>query len=218
MSARNSLNDVRQPIPSARGLPNAHYVDPELYTAERDALVFKEWAGLGVTADVPEPGDAIPVDFMGLPLLLIRDMSGAVRVFQNVCRHRGMILVDAPRRIEGAIRCPYHSWCYRSDGKLVSTPHVGGPGQNMADGIDRDALGLIEVRSHIWMDVVWINVSATTPPPFESSECRPPCALARLRQTPVSRGQALRLPSIATGSLPLKTIAKATTCPGSIRG
>lgn len=65
------------------------------------------WAGLAVTADVPEPGDAVPLEFMGIPLLLLRDRSGTVRVFQNICRHRSMTLVEEPRKIEGAIRCPY---------------------------------------------------------------------------------------------------------------
>jgi phenylpropionate dioxygenase-like ring-hydroxylating dioxygenase large terminal subunit len=40
---------------------------------------------------------------------------------------------------------------------------VGGPGQNTHAGIDRALLGLVEVRSHIWMDVVWINISGTAP-------------------------------------------------------
>ncbi|MEM1352381.1 MAG: SRPBCC family protein, partial [Pseudomonadota bacterium] len=66
-------------------------------------------------------------------------------------------------KIEGAIRCPYHSWCYATDGRLVSTPHVGGPGQNTHEAIDKATLGLIEVRSHVWMDVVFINMSGTAP-------------------------------------------------------
>ncbi|WP_299296332.1 aromatic ring-hydroxylating dioxygenase subunit alpha [uncultured Tateyamaria sp.] len=155
---RTDLSAVQRPINAAHGLPNAHYTDPHIYDEERAALLMSGWSGLAVASDVPEPGDAQPLTFLGIPLLLIRDTSGAVRVFHNICRHRGMILVDAPRKIEGAIRCPYHSWCYSTSGRLVSTPHVGGPGQNTADGIDRALLGLIEVRSHIWMDVVWINL------------------------------------------------------------
>lgn len=160
---QTDLDAVRQPIERANGLPNAHYTDREVFDEERTALLMGEWAGLAVASDVPEPGDARPLTFLGMPLLLLRDKSGQVRVFQNICRHRGMILVDEPRKIEGAIRCPYHSWCYATDGRLVSTPHVGGPGQNTAEGIDRNLLGLIEVRSHIWMDVVWINVSGDAP-------------------------------------------------------
>ena len=157
------LSSVRQPIERANGLPNAHYTDATVFEEERQALLLGQWAGLAVTEDVPEPGDAVPLDFAGIPLLLIRDRSGQVRVFQNICRHRGMILVEEPRKIEGAIRCPYHSWCYATDGRLVSTPHVGGPGQNTHDGIDRALLGLIEVRSHVWRGVVWVNVSGDAP-------------------------------------------------------
>jgi len=157
------LSAVRQPINTAHGLPNAHYIDPTVFEEERDALLMSGWSGLAVSADVPEPGDAVPITFLGMPLLLIHDRAGTVRVFHNICRHRGMILVDAPRKIEGAIRCPYHSWCYSTEGRLVSTPHVGGPGQNTAEGIDRNLLGLIEVRSHIWLGVVWINLSGTAP-------------------------------------------------------
>ncbi len=157
----SDLSSVRRPIAQANGLPNAHYTDPAVFNEEKHALLFEGWSGLAVAADVPETGDAVPLDFLDMPLLLIRDRQNKVRVFQNICRHRGMILVDAPRKIEGAIRCPYHSWCYSTEGALVSTPHVGGPGQNTHDGIDRALLGLIEVRSHIWMGVVWINVSGT---------------------------------------------------------
>lgn len=160
----SDLSAVRRPIDSAHGLPNAHYTDPAVYDEEREALLMAGWSGLAVTADVPDPGDAVPLTFLGTPLLLIRDRTGHVRVFQNICRHRGMILVDAPRKIEGAIRCPYHSWCYSTEGRLISTPHVGGPGQNTADGIDPTLLGLIEVRSHVWFNVVWINLSGTAAP------------------------------------------------------
>ncbi|WP_170587118.1 aromatic ring-hydroxylating oxygenase subunit alpha [Ruegeria arenilitoris] len=162
-STPTDLSAVRQSIETALGLPNAHYTDPALHAEETRALLLDGWAGLAVTADVPEPGDAVPLEFMGIPLLLLRDRSGTVRVFQNICRHRGMILVEEPRKIEGAIRCPYHSWCYSTEGRLVATPHVGGPGQNAHDAVSKSELGLIEVRSHIWRDVVWINVSGDAP-------------------------------------------------------
>ena len=159
----HDLSSVRPDIATSNGLPNAHYTDPATHEAEMRKVLMSGWSGLAISADVPEIGDAVPLSFCGVPLLVLRDRAGAVRVFQNICRHRGMILVDAPCKIEGAIRCPYHSWCYGTDGRLVSTPHVGGPGQNTAEGIDRDDLGLIEVRSHIWFGIVWIDLSGTAP-------------------------------------------------------
>lgn len=159
-----TLDAVQRPIETANGLPNAHYIDPAVFEVEKHAVLCANWAGLAVASDVPEAGDAKPMEFLGMPLLLVRDRAGQVRVFQNICRHRGMILVSEPRKIEGAIRCPYHSWCYSTEGKLVSTPHVGGPGHNTHDAIDKSLLGLIEVRSHIWFDTVFINIDGNAAP------------------------------------------------------
>ena len=162
--APTDLDVVRQPIERAQGLPNAHYIDDAVFEEEKHAVLFSSWAGLAVDADVPEVGDAKPIEFLGIPLLLVRDREGVVRVFQNSCRHRGMILVTEPKKIEGAIRCPYHSWCYSTAGKLVSTPHVGGAGHNTHEAIDKDELGLTEVRSHIWFNTVFINVDGKADP------------------------------------------------------
>ena len=160
----DTLDAVRQPVETAHGLPNAHYTDADVFDLEKHAVLSSSWAGLAVTADVPEVGDAKPVEFLGIPLLLVRDRQGQVRVFQNICRHRGMILVAEPRKIEGAIRCPYHSWCYSTEGKLVSTPHVGGAGHNTHEAIDKSTLGLVEVRSHIWFSTIFINIDGNAAP------------------------------------------------------
>ncbi len=164
MPAATTLAAVAAPIDHARGLPNAHYTDPATIGAENRACLETTWAAIGVGADVAAPGDAVPLTFLRQPLLMLRDDAGRVRVFFNICRHRGMILVETPRRIEGAIRCPYHSWCYAKDGRLVATPHVGGPGRNAHPGIDRATLGLVEVRSHVWRDIVFVNLSGDAEP------------------------------------------------------
>lgn len=159
----SDLSGVLQPIESARGLPNEHYTSDEVYAEERGPLWFSTWAGICVASDIPEPGDAKPIDYLGVPLFAMRGRDGVVRVFQNICRHRGMILVTEPRKIEGVIRCAYHSWCYSHEGRLVATPHVGGPGRNTHPDVKPDELGLIEVRCHIWMDVVFVNLSGDAP-------------------------------------------------------
>ena len=160
----SDLSGVTAPVAKARGLPNAHYVDPEVFAEEREAILFRNWSGIGFAKDIPNEGDAQPIDFLGVPLLAIRDASGAVRVYQNTCRHRGMILVNKPGNIRGTIRCPYHSWCYGLDGALRSTPHVGGPGKNLHEDIKRDELGLIEFPSYVYRDVIFVNVSKTAAP------------------------------------------------------
>jgi len=160
----SQLNAVRTSVSKARGLPNEHYTDPAMWEREKTNILFASWSAIGFGKDVPQPGDAAPVDFLGVPLAIVRDKDGTLRVFQNTCRHRGMILIQEKGPIRGAIRCPYHSWCYALDGALRSTPHVGGPGQNTHEDIDRATLGLIEVPSFVFMDVVFVNVSGTAAP------------------------------------------------------
>ncbi len=157
------LAAVTQPVNTARGLPNRFYTDPAVFELEKRRIFLRNWAGMGFAKDAPEPGDAVPVSFLGQPLVMVRGHDGVLRVFQNVCRHRGMILIEKPGKIQRAIRCPYHSWCYELDGRLRTTPHVGGPGTNRHDDIKREELGLIEVRSHQWLGVVFVNVDGQAP-------------------------------------------------------
>ncbi|RMD91004.1 MAG: aromatic ring-hydroxylating dioxygenase subunit alpha [Alphaproteobacteria bacterium] len=164
MTRHQDLSAVLAPLERAHGLPNAHYVSSKVYDRECRRLLFEGWAGIGFASDIAVAGAVMPVDFAGQPLVAVRGRDGAVRVFQNVCRHRGMILVEEKKRLGGLIRCPYHSWCYALSGELVATPHVGGPGMNSHPGICREELGLVEIRSAVWHDVIFVNVGGDAPP------------------------------------------------------
>ena len=161
---RAMLQSVTQPVAQAKGLPNAFYTDADAYRTEQKAVFASTWAALAFGAWVPEPGDVRPLTYCETPLILARGHDGEVRVFLNACRHRGMILVEEAKRIEGALRCPYHSWCYDLKGRLRATPHVGGPGRNRHDDMPPDELGLVEVPSHVWRDVVFVNMDGSAPP------------------------------------------------------
>ncbi len=161
---RPALQRVLQPIGEARGLPNAAYTSEAFAAVERDGVLARGWTCIGVGAWVPRPGDLRPLQLMGLPLLLLRDRDGALRVFHNVCSHRGLRLVSAPCRARGLIRCPYHSWSYALDGSLKATPSIGGPGSNSCAGFDRSKHGLKPVRVAQWCDAVFADLSGEAPP------------------------------------------------------
>ncbi|WP_370229315.1 aromatic ring-hydroxylating dioxygenase subunit alpha [Cognatishimia sp.] len=163
MNKHAPLSSVLTDVTSAKGLPNAHYIDADVFNEEKESVLFANWSGIGFGKDVPEAGDAKPVNFLGMPLLMVRDRNGDLGVFQNTCRHRGMILVDKPQKIRGAIRCPYHSWCYGLNGELRTAPHVGGPGQSTHENLDFSELGLVRIRSYVWRDVVFVNIDGNAP-------------------------------------------------------
>jgi choline monooxygenase len=158
------LDAVHQPIAQASGLPNAAYDDPNLFAYERDNVLGKNWAGLLFASELPKNGFAKPVDFMGLPLAVMRNREGELKVFHNVCSHRGMILLREETEVEGMVRCPYHSWTYDLNGNLKGTPHIGGVGKHSAEGFVCEKHGLRSIRSSIWNDIVFINLSGDAQP------------------------------------------------------
>lgn len=162
---RQQLEHCIKPINEARGIPNDYYIKQESFELEGEHLFNKGWFAVGFVKDLTQAGSVKPVNYFKNPFLLIRSSQDQkIRVFQNVCRHRGMVLIEEPTILKGAIRCPYHSWCYKQTGEVVATPHIGGPGYNYHSGIDKSELSLIEVRSHIWRDVIFVNPDGTAPP------------------------------------------------------
>jgi phenylpropionate dioxygenase-like ring-hydroxylating dioxygenase large terminal subunit len=146
-------------IHQAKGLPNDHYISDAVFEEEKIAILFDNWSAIGFGKDIPKEGDAKPINFVDMPLLMVRSSNGEINVFQNTCRHRGMILVEEPTNITGMIRCPYHSWSYSLNGDLCATPMVGGIGIHTHEAINHDELGLFKIRSAVWQDIVFVNIS-----------------------------------------------------------
>ena len=117
---------------------------------------------------LPEPGDALPIDLAGWPLLLVRSTRGEIKAFFNICRHRAMRLVDGACRLDNAIRCPWHSWTYDLDGNLTATPNLRGWRQNDPHPLDPKRFGLKQLRVGLWNDIVFINVDGQAPALDES--------------------------------------------------
>ena len=157
------LESATLQIEEASGLPNAVYNDPAFLTEERERVMSKTWSGIGFAGDLPQPGYVQPVTFMGLPMVIMRDREDNIRVFHNVCSHRGMIVINDAGPVQGSIRCPYHSWTYALNGELKGTPHLGGVGIHTAPSFKCDKHGLKEIRSAVWFDVVFINIDGQAP-------------------------------------------------------
>lgn len=153
-SLRRTLNTIE----TANGLPNACYIDRAVYEVERQRVFAEGWACAGFAKDVPAAGDLYPIEFADMPLLMVRRTDGTVRVFHNVCQHRGRKLVEAPTKVKKAIVCPYHSWTYDLDGALIGTPHIGGHGQHSCPGFDKGNIHLREVRSAVWFGLIFVDL------------------------------------------------------------
>jgi len=155
----NQIEGVLNTIDKANGMPNTAYTSTEYFTFERNNVFGKTWVCIGFSSDLIKNGYVKPVDFMELPLIMMKNRQGKVQVFHNVCSHRGTKLVQEPGEVQGVIRCPYHSWTYSLDGELKGTPHIGGVGVHKDDRFKCEKHGLKPLRSAIWMGMVFINMS-----------------------------------------------------------
>ncbi len=164
--SRDEIATINLPIGNANGLPNRAYTNNEFFELERETVFSNSWTCLGQACSIPNPGDIKPVDFMGIPLVMLRNTNNEVKVFHNVCSHRGNQLVWEFCSNKKVLTCPYHAWSYDLRGNLIGTPHIGGFGKHQTDGFEKAKHGLREVRSSVWLDLVFIN-PAENQPDFE---------------------------------------------------
>ena len=160
----NKIEVVKNPIEKAHGLPNECYLNNDYLEFEKEKIFKNNWTMIGVASSVPNPGDAKPFDLLGIPILIVRNKENEVKVFHNVCSHRGFKLVDQECKLKNVIRCPYHSWSYDFNGKLTVTPHIGGLGKHEVEGFDKNNSNLKEIKSNIWMDLIFININSNAKP------------------------------------------------------
>ena len=156
---KKKLDVVNNSIEKAHGLPNECYTSKDYTLIERKKLFEDKWIVVGVASSIHEIGDVKPIDILGMPILILRNKQNEVKVFHNVCSHRGVKLVSKSGKINSLIRCPYHSWSYSLDGELIATPHIGGMNKHSVEGFDKSKSNLKEIRSYIWLDLIMININ-----------------------------------------------------------
>ena len=128
------------------------YSCPRQLAQEREVFFRRCPLFIGLSCLVPAPGDFFTHDYSGIPLLLVRQPDGSLRGFLNVCRHRGAPLANGSGRGLRNLICPYHGWCYGTDGKLLVRPDE----RSFAE-IDKSARGLRELAVVEKYGMVWIS-------------------------------------------------------------
>jgi glycine betaine catabolism A len=125
----NSFSSAISPLLDQRSaghsLPAGLYTRPDVFQADLEVFFHRHWIHVGLECDVPEAGDAQAIDLGSASIILLRDDDNQIRVFHNVCRHRGARLLDAGTSIVSRLVCPYHQWTYELSGELAYAPHMG---------------------------------------------------------------------------------------------
>jgi phenylpropionate dioxygenase-like ring-hydroxylating dioxygenase large terminal subunit len=109
----------------AATLPAKYYIDETYFRREMDAMFGRMWVCAGRREQVEPAGRYFVRELLGESIVVTSAPSGSINAFFNVCRHRGTRLCTEPAgAFAGSIQCPYHSWTYDLDGRLIGAPHM----------------------------------------------------------------------------------------------
>jgi phenylpropionate dioxygenase-like ring-hydroxylating dioxygenase large terminal subunit len=172
-TARRVLRDVEHctdPVATARLLPREVYTSEEFYAFERAAILGREWLCIGHVGELPRPGDQLPLTVNNEPIVMLRDLSGDIRVMSAVCQHRGHPIFGGVAEVQSdtgclargnRLVCPYHNWQYELDGRLVAAP-------SMTETVPvkrlRESVRLPQLRTEVFHGLIFVNFDSSAAP------------------------------------------------------
>jgi phenylpropionate dioxygenase-like ring-hydroxylating dioxygenase large terminal subunit len=164
MAVAESTAGAAEVAPATFLLPPSAYTHAGWLQREQAGLFHRSWSIVADAAELREPGDRVAVVVGQAPIVVVRTDEG-LRAFHNVCRHRGMTVVQPPGTFGGpmgkaideadcsTLRCPYHGWEWDLDGTLVRVPQR----KAQFPDLDAAALGLHPASVAEWEGMVFVN-------------------------------------------------------------
>lgn len=128
------------------------YVSKERLAKERE-MIFQHYPiVVGPAAQLKAAGDYFLHDLLGVPIMVVKGKDEKVRAFLNVCRHRGVRLLQKEQgHIRRNIVCPYHAWSYDTAGCLKGVFHPQG-----FEDVDASSHSLIELDCWVRLGMVFV--------------------------------------------------------------
>lgn len=137
-------------------VPVGQYTD-EIRAGREQGLLRRHPQPVAASSSLAAQGAWVSLTHMGVPLLLVRQESGQVQAFLNVCRHRGARVVPEGSGSDArAFVCPYHAWTYKPDGALRGVPESFG-----FPCLKQEESGLRKLATAERAGIVWVVLDAS---------------------------------------------------------
>ena len=140
---------------SAKGVmrsPLADFTCPTLLEQEQRVFFRETPLLMGLTSDLPFPGDYWADSKTGIPILMVRDDEGEFHAFANMCRHRGAQVVPDGRGNRKQFSCPFHAWTYDKHGQLIAINR-----ERKFGSVCKEEHGLVELPSAEKYGMLWVR-------------------------------------------------------------
>lgn len=148
-------NTPAKPEPQ-RGLPASWYRSPAMYQLERRAIFSQRWILVTHCLRFTEAGKFVSFTYANFSFFLVRDRSGNINGFHNICRHRAYPVVEKRCGTASILSCKYHGWSYGFKGNLAKAPRF-----DSIEGFDKSQHGLLPIHVHLdKTGFIWVNFEA----------------------------------------------------------
>lgn len=134
------------------------YTKQQWFDADRDKIIARSWQWLCHQEKLRDPGSYVTDDIAGMPIVAVRDASGELHAFYNVCKHRAHHLLEGTGTTNNIV-CPYHAWSYDLSGQLVAARHT----KNLVDFNTNDVC-LDQVLITEFGGFVYVNLDPSATP------------------------------------------------------
>lgn len=118
---------------------------------ETERIFGRTWQWFCRAEQVAEPGDYVAGRVGREPVVVVRDLSGCLRAFSNVCRHRAGPVATGEGQAR-LFRCAYHGWNYTLTGELLPPREFAG-----VEDFDPARHCLPTYRAEAWERFVFVN-------------------------------------------------------------
>jgi len=139
-------------------MPGWYYSDQRLFELEKNKVFADGWVCVGHQSEISKIGQYVTATIGDEPIVILRDRQKQIRAFSNICRHRGMTLVDGKGKAS-LLTCPYHAWSYQLDGQLFKAPYM-----DAVEGFDPTVCALPEFKLEVWLGFMFVNISGVAAP------------------------------------------------------
>ena len=133
-------------------LDQKFYKDTSIFDLEKHNIFYNSWIFIGHESQIPNKGDFFIYKLLDEEIIVLRNKENKVKAFFNVCRHRGSRVCLEEKGNTSRFSCPYHSWTYNLDGKLLAA-------KSLREGIDKSKLGLHPCNIESASGMLLINLS-----------------------------------------------------------
>ena len=134
------------------------YTERNWFEADQKMILRQTWQWVCHEEKLRIPGSYVTTEIAAHPVAIVRDKSGELRAFYNVCKHRAHQLLSGEGKTN-LITCPYHAWCYQLNGQLLRAPHT----ENLPD-FSTTEVSLDRISVEVFCGFVFVNLDPDAKP------------------------------------------------------